>query len=81
MSRNAETPRAATSRKSTIGRPRTLTDEQVAAILAWHDAMSAWKAIRTSIKTIRQFAKEMGVTHGAVTYVIRRQGQMKKASP
>ena len=81
MSRKTETPRAATSRKSTIGRPRTLTEAQVAAILAWHDAMSAWMATRASIKTIRQVAKEMGVTHGAITYVIRRRGQMKKASP
>jgi hypothetical protein len=81
MSRKAEIPRAATSRKSTIGRPRKLTDAQVAAILAWHDAMSAWKATRGSIRTFRQFAKEMGVTHGAITYVIRQRGQMKKASP
>ena len=64
MSRKAVAPRAVPARKSTIGRPRMLTDEQLVAIMAWHDAMSVWKAHRATVKTLRQFAKEMGVTHG-----------------
>ena len=58
-----------------------LTDEQVLAILAWHDALSAWKAKRGSIKTLRQLAKDLGVTHGAITSVIRLRGEFKQASP
>ena len=34
--------------KSTIGRPRALTDLQVAAILAWHAQILEWKAKRCS---------------------------------
>jgi len=32
--------------KSTIGRPRRLTDDQVSIILAWHKQILAWKALR-----------------------------------
>jgi hypothetical protein len=78
VSPTAHTPRAANLRKSTIGRPRLLTDAQVVAILDWHDAMSAWKAQRATIKTLRQFAKDMGVSHGAITHVIRRHGEVKR---
>ena len=81
MSRKAAIPRAGPARKSTIGRPRILTDEQVVAIMAWHDARSVWRAQRAAVKTLRQFAKEMGVTHGTITYVIRRRGELKQASP
>lgn len=66
--------------KSTIGRPRSLTDEQVARIFKWHDAILAWKAQRSSLITIRQLAKELGVTHGAITSVLRQRGP-KLASP
>jgi hypothetical protein len=65
--------------KSTIGRPRVLTDAQVAEILSWHDALLTWKAQRAALKTIRQLAKELGVTHGAITSVIRRG--LKQACP
>ena len=81
MSRKAQTPHPATPRKSTIGRPRRLTDEQVVAILAWHDKVTAWKARHAKFKTLRQIAKEMGVTHGAITSVIRQRGEFKQASP
>ena len=81
MSRDSELPPATTSRKSTIGRPRMLTDEQVAEIMDWHDALRAWKAQRATIRTIRQLAKGMGVTHGAITYAIRRRGRFKRGSP
>ena len=81
MSRKAVAPRAGPPRKSTIGRPRMLTDEQIAAILAWHDAMAAWRAQRATIKTLRQLAKDMGVSHGAIAHVIRRRGEVKQAFP
>ncbi len=67
--------------KSTIGRPRVLTDEQVARIIKWHDAILKWKARRSKLITLRQLAKELGVTHGAVTSVIRQRGQHKQPSP
>jgi hypothetical protein len=66
--------------KSTIGRPRVLTDEQVERILKWHDAILKWKAGRSKLVTLRQLAKELGVTHGAVTSVIRQHG-VKQPSP
>jgi len=66
--------------KSTIGRPRALTDEQVARIFKWHDAILKWKARRSKLTTLRQLAKELGVTHGAITSVIRQRG-LKQASP
>jgi hypothetical protein len=66
--------------KSTIGRPRVLTDEQVARILKWHAAILKWKARRSKLITLRQLAKELGVTHGAVTSVIRQHG-VKQPSP
>jgi hypothetical protein len=66
--------------KSTIGRPRVLTDAQVAAVFAWHDAVRMLKAQRAAIKTLRQLANSLGVTHGAITSVIRR-GQLKQLSP
>jgi hypothetical protein len=65
--------------KSTIGRPRVLTDEQVARIFKWHDALLKWKARRKLI-TLRQLAKELGVTHGAITSVLRQRG-VKQPSP
>jgi IS30 family transposase len=52
--------------KSTIGRPRVLTQEQVDAILAWH---SAW----TALKTLRQLAKELGVHPSTAYNAIRRE--------
>ena len=36
--------------KSTIGRPRALTDVQVAIILAWHERYVAWKALRAALR-------------------------------
>jgi hypothetical protein len=81
MNRKAEAARTVSSRKSSIGRPRVLTDAQVVAILEWRDAIAAWKSARANIKTIRRLAADLGVTHGAVTNVIRRQGVLKKVSP
>lgn len=68
-------------RASTVGRPRTLTDPQVAAVLAWYDAWLALKAQRAKVVTLRQLAKDLGVSPGAVTSAVRRRGQFKQSSP
>src|SRR6185312_5840532 len=39
--------------KSTLGRPRSVTDEQVTAILQWHAQILAWRAQRSTLKTKR----------------------------
>lgn len=56
---------------STLGRPRALTDAQVADILAW----------RKSHKTLVQVAREHGVSTETIRNVIRRAGVYKQASP
>ena len=67
------------SRRSTIGRPRALTDEQVRVVLEWHGAMLAWKAKRPL--TPRQLAGDLGVSPSAVYNVIRRGGEYKRGCP
>jgi len=67
--------------KSTIGRPRRLTDQQVAMILAWHEQILKLKALRATVKTQRQLAQELGVAPSTVAHVIACQGQFKQASP
>jgi hypothetical protein len=57
---------------STLGRPRALTDVQIADILAWH-------ASRVSLK---QKAAEHGVSATVIRHVIRTGGKTyKQASP
>ena len=56
---------------STVGRPRKVTDTQVAAILEW------WM----SRKSLKQFAAEIGLPAETVQYVIGRRGQYKGPSP
>jgi len=67
--------------KSTIGRPRRLTDEQVAVILPWHEQVLALQALRASIKTQRQVASELGVSPATICQLIARRGKYKLASP
>lgn len=67
--------------KSTIGRPRRLTDAQVAIILAWHEEILVLKALRAAVKTQRQLARELGVAPSTVAHVIACRGQFKQASP
>jgi hypothetical protein len=67
--------------KSTIGRPRRLTDRQVAAILAWHEQIRAWRVLRKAFKTQRQLARELGVSPATISYVIARRGEFKQPSP
>jgi transposase len=67
--------------KSTIGRPRRLTDEQVSVILAWHEQLLGWKALRGALKTQRQLAQELGVSTATISRVIACRGQFKQPSP
>ena len=64
--------------RSTIGRPRALTQEQVNLILAWHDDVRALSVQRKKLKTLRQLAKDLGVPPATVYNVIRRRGEFKK---
>jgi hypothetical protein len=56
---------------STIGRPRALTDAQVAEVMAWH---------RTH-KTLVQVAREFGVSTKTIRNAIERSGVYKQPSP
>jgi hypothetical protein len=56
---------------STVGRPRAVTDAQVAAILEWHRGR----------KTLKQVARELNLSPGTVRNVIQRNGEYKQASP
>jgi transposase len=67
--------------KSTIGRPRRLSDEQVARILAWHQQILALKSLRAALKTQRQLAAELDVAPATVARVIACRGEYKKPSP
>ena len=66
---------------STIGRPRVLTDRQVQIILAWHIRFLIWRALRKTLKSQRQLARELGVSQATISHVIRLGGQYKQASP
>lgn len=66
---------------STVGRPRAVTDAQIAIILAWHESVLAWKAQRAALKTLRQLAQELGLGRGTVTNVIRNGGVYKQPDP
>lgn len=67
--------------KSTIGRPRTLTDAQVEVILASHSRYLAWKALRKTFKSQRELAQEFGVSQGTISRAVRLHGQYKQPSP
>jgi hypothetical protein len=68
-------------RRSTVGRPRRLTDRQVALILDEYARYLAWLALRTSVKSQRQLARELGVSQSTISLVIRSRGQYKQGSP
>ena len=59
------------SNKSTVGRPRALTDAQITAILEWHK----------NRKSFKQVAREHGVSVNTIQYVIRTNGQYKQCAP
>ena len=56
---------------STRGRPRQITDAQVAAILEWH----------RNRKPLRVFAAEIGLSKATIWHVIKRNGEYKQPSP
>jgi transposase len=67
--------------KSTIGRPRKLSERQVKVILAWHMRFLLWRAFRKTLKSQRQLARELGVSQSTISYVIRIGGLYKQMSP
>ena len=67
--------------RSTIGRPRKLSDRQVRVILAWHVRFLLWRALRKTLKSQRQLAVELGVSQSTISYVIRLGGGYKQLSP
>jgi AraC-like DNA-binding protein len=67
--------------KSRFGRPRKVTDAQIATILAWHDAVLAWRAQRRTLKTLSQLAQELGLSRATISRVIKQRGNFKQASP
>jgi transposase len=75
----AEPP--ADPRKRTIGRPRALTDRQVAVILEEHARFLAWRAQRQSVKSQRQLARQFGVSQATISLAVRSKGQYKQRSP
>ena len=73
-------PLAAT-RKSTVGRPRALTDRQVEVILAEHAQFLAWRALRQTVKSQRELAGEFGVSQATISLAVRSKGDYKQPSP
>jgi transcriptional antiterminator len=67
--------------KSTVGRPRKVTDVQIATILAWHHAVLAWRAQRRMLKTLSQLARELGLSRATISRVIKQRGELKQVSP
>jgi transposase len=67
--------------KSTIGRPRALTDRQVKIILAWHLRYLIWRALRGTLKSQRELALELGVSQATISSVVRQAGRYKQVSP
>jgi hypothetical protein len=67
--------------KSTVGRPRRVTDEQVHIILAWYAELVELKARRKAVKTIRQLARELQLSTATISAVIRTHGFFKQPSP
>lgn len=67
--------------KSTIGRPRVLTDRQVEMLLAEHERFLAWRALRQTVRSQRELARELGVSQGTVSRAIRSRGRYKQPDP
>jgi hypothetical protein len=72
-------PRAAG--RSTVGRPRVLTDAQVELILAEHVRFTEWRALRRAVRSQRELAREFGVSPATISLAVRTKGQYKQASP
>lgn len=73
--------RAPLTGRSTVGRPRALTDAQVEAILAEHVRFTEWRALRRTVKSQRELAREFGVSPATISLAVRSKGQYKQPSP
>jgi transposase len=69
------------SRGSTIGRPRKLSEAQVATIMRWHAEWLAVKTQQTKVQALRQLARSLGVSAATIYNAIQRKGQYKQPSP
>jgi hypothetical protein len=67
--------------KSTLGRPRALSDEDVAVVLCWFVQVEAWKAVYRQLKTRRDLAEQLGVSLSTIDHVIANLGTFKQPSP
>jgi hypothetical protein len=67
--------------RSTIGRPRTPTDDQVKATMAEHARFTGWRALRQNVKSQRQLAREFGVSQATISLAVRSRGQYMQPSP
>ena len=67
--------------KSTMGRPRRLSDADVTRILTWHEARCAWLAAGALLKTRGELAAELGVSPSTISHVIACRGCYKQPSP
>ena len=67
-------------RKSTVGRPRRLTDAQVAWLLEEYERYQTWRELRPTVKSQRQLAAELGVSQATISLAVRSRGQYKQAS-
>jgi hypothetical protein len=67
--------------RSTVGRPRQATDEQIQSVLSWHAEYVAWLAKRPAIPTQRALARHLNLHPTAVNRIIRQNGQYKQSSP
>lgn len=66
---------------STIGRPRTLTEGEIQTILAWRVRWLFWRALRKTLKSQRQLARELGVSQATVAYIARTGARYKREAP
>ena len=64
-----------------MGRPRRVSDDDVARILTWHEARCAWRAAGASLQSRRALAAELGVSASTISHVIACGGCYKQPSP
>jgi hypothetical protein len=67
--------------RSTVGRPRTLTDQQIRTILEEYANYLVWRALRRSVMSQRDLARAMGVSPATISHAVRLQGKYKQPSP
>jgi hypothetical protein len=67
--------------RSTVGRPRTLTDQQIRTIMEEYANYLAWRALRRSVMSQRDLAHAMSVSPATISYAVRLQGKYKQPSP